>query len=298
MSLMLETARRYFADLLETLPEPPLFHKDVGNTHWGRVSEGRRQARALMQNLEDAQVFQLDESAGHLLSELCYELGDGIGEMFAGTPLPFDRIWIELTPIEGQTRAALITQEEGGEQVSFMTLQGGRFSPPMQVTRFSGTKGSHIPSAFYAQGVASNPARKADWDGYLQEHMQMAYLMIGLAKAMSVTLQNKGMLEADTLNASSSLSRQERRRAERRGEVLPAKRITRIKLGEFGRAQMEAMAESTRPAGARKRAHWVRGHFMRNRSGGTSWRMPHVRGAGPLIKQERQVTASDDTMEP
>ena len=36
---------------------------------------------------------------------------------------------------------------------------------------------------------------------------------------------------------------------------------------------------------------------MRSRSGQIVWRMPHLRGAGPLIKQLRRVTAADDPTE-
>ncbi|WP_299155016.1 hypothetical protein, partial [uncultured Tateyamaria sp.] len=45
---------------------------------------------------------------------------------------------------------------------------------------------------------------------------------------------------------------------------------------------------------SKRRAHWVQGHFMRNRAGGISWRNPHVRGAGPLIEQERHVSFDEE----
>lgn len=44
--------------------------------------------------------------------------------------------------------------------------------------------------------------------------------------------------------------------------------------------------------GMPRRTHWVRGHHMKSRSGKLVWRMPHLRGAGPLILQLRHVTGS------
>lgn len=33
----------------------------------------------------------------------------------------------------------------------------------------------------------------------------------------------------------------------------------------------------------------LRGHWMRTAAGGLSFRTPHIRGAGPVIHQERRV---------
>lgn len=84
-------------------------------------------------------------------------------------------------------------------------------------------------------------------------------------------------------------------RAGETGTAANPTRVSRITLGQAGRGQLEAMNEDateSRDKRGNKRTHWVRGHPMRNRSGGISWRMPHLRGAGPLNSQRREVTAA------
>jgi hypothetical protein len=91
----------------------------------------------------------------------------------------------------------------------------------------------------------------------------------------------------------SAYSRAERRRAEKAGRPLPDIRISKISLGEVGKGQLAAKNRDQNQdptLEAKRRAHWVRGHWMRTAAGGLSFRTPHIRGAGPVIHQERRVT--------
>lgn len=74
-------------------------------------------------------------------------------------------------------------------------------------------------------------------------------------------------------------------------------RVIKVKLGELGRHQLRAMNHETdgdKSEKNQRRAHWVQGHFMRNRAGGISWRTPHLRGAGPAVPQERHLSVAKD----
>lgn len=96
---------------------------------------------------------------------------------------------------------------------------------------------------------------------------------------MSILFEHKAKLEREEV---SSDPRAERRRAQKSGRTLPNKSMIKVKLGERGKRQVETTnGESTanEEAITKRRVYWVRGHFMRNRVGGISWRNPHIRGA-------------------
>jgi hypothetical protein len=90
------------------------------------------------------------------------------------------------------------------------------------------------------------------------------------------------------------LSRPERRRLEREGALAsgPAPTVTRIRINEQGRLHLQVIDDEEGGAGggALRRAHRVRGHFMRT-ARGSIWRNAHIRGFGPLNETVRTIGA-------
>jgi hypothetical protein len=125
-------------------------------------------------------------------------------------------------------------------------------------------------------------------DGMIEEELAMNRSFLGSAVAIATLLRHEGMLDVKEVSLHP---RHERRQAERSGKVLPDTLITKIALGKAGSGQVEAMSVNGRE-GIPRRTHWVRGHHMKSRSGKLVWRMPHLRGAGPLVPQLRHVTGS------
>jgi hypothetical protein len=123
----------------------------------------------------------------------------------------------------------------------------------------------------------------------VQDHTNAgSFLAMGVG--IATLLKYKGMLEVEE---GSAYPRAERRRAEKAGKPLPDIRISKISLGKAGKGQLAAMNrdhQKDQVSEVMRRAHWVRGHWMRTAAGGLSFRVPHIRGAGPLIHQERYVT--------
>lgn len=114
------------------------------------------------------------------------------------------------------------------------------------------------------------------------------YLMAGIFAELH---NREGMLQAREEN---TVTRQQRRQAERRGETLPDRTVTRISLDELGRRHLEAIRGERmgQEAGqGTKRAHWVRGHMFLARNGVLTWRKPHIRGIGPVLPKERHIVA-------
>ncbi|MCW3782994.1 hypothetical protein [Defluviimonas salinarum] len=290
MPRMIDTARAYYQNLVTSLKEPPAFASDPLADRIRRI---RRDSADVVEAIGMAQKFRLEFEAAEMLSNLLQEMGDGIFPMFKGARLPFPLLWIERDiPGSTQQQAALIHQREDGITVRFMNRDDRHFAPALSVMTFAPEGGGwkHDTPHFEQAIAACEPGARADFHAAKAEHEEMNILHFGLAVAMSEMLSHRGMLEVDE---ESGQSRAERRRAMREGEDLPATRISRISLGEFGRGQHLAMREADGKDQTRRRAHWVRGHFMRNRAGGVSWRMPHIRGAGPVIGQERRIAAPE-----
>lgn len=63
-------------------------------------------------------------------------------------------------------------------------------------------------------------------------------------------------------------------------------------LGAAGRIQLKATQVERDPedTSGKRRAHWVAGHYMRHMARPEKvFRMPHIRGAGPVVPQTRRV---------
>jgi len=115
-----------------------------------------------------------------------------------------------------------------------------------------------------------------------------------LTAGIFAELHNReGMFQA---REESTVTRQQRRQAERQGQRLPDRTVTRISLDELGLRHLEAVrgerAGSGEGQGA-KRAHWVRGHMFLARNGVLTWRKPHIRGIGPVLQKERLIAAPE-----
>lgn len=253
------------------------------------MRQARHHRDRQLELLERAQRFRLSPDAEELLFRLLTEMrADGLEAVYHEVRLPFPVLLIERpTGPDGVTVLGLLTQGEGAVYTQRFLVTGSGLVPNLLVLRSAGLSGELLPSPtrellrLLAPGEPDGAA--------LEEEARLSRHLLGATVALATLLNHRGMLERSEAPAHP---RAERRRAERAGHPLPDTRVSVITLGEAGRGQLEAMREErgARRGGVR-RAHWVRGHFMRNPSGGLSWRMPHIRGAGPLIGQERRVVS-------
>ncbi|WP_323010503.1 hypothetical protein [Paracoccus sp. (in: a-proteobacteria)] len=248
--------------------------------------------------LEDAQVFKIDIDAYWMMSELVNEMKrDGLDELFSQVQLPFPTMII-MPPLVGEdgimrpndgSVLGIVTQVEEEIYTQRFAIRRNGVGPSTCVMVSKGIGASAVPTPtrelFEAVG---SPVP----NGMVEEELVMNRNFLGSAVAIATLLRHDGMLDAQEVSLHP---RHERRQAERSGKKLPDTLITKIALGKAGRGQVEAMKEDMSAAGREampRRTHWVRGHHMKTKSGKLVWRMPHLRGAGPLIPQLRHVTGS------
>lgn len=241
--------------------------------------------------LNETHSFRFDEDSVWMLRRLITEMKkEGLEEIFHTVRLPFPAILLEgISKSADSESVGFVTQV--GENIytqRFLVSEGG-LVPSLIALQSTGLEATVIPTP--TQDFFRSVSDQPDMTGIIEEEQLVDNYFLGIAVAMATLLKHRGML---TVEQTSAFSRPERRRAKKDGRILPATRVSKITLGESGRGQFDAMREgalSNDSDKVRRRAHWVRGHFMRNPTGGLSWRMPHIRGAGPLINQERHVTA-------
>lgn len=247
--------------------------------------------------LEDAQVFRIDIDAYWMMSELVNEMKrEGLDELFSQVQLPFPTMIImpPLVGADGIMRQndgsvlSLVTQVEEAIFTQRFAIRQNTVGPSAccMITKGMGAAAVPTPTQelFKAMGVPVP-------DGMIDEELAMNRNFLASAIAIATLLCHDGMLDAQEVSLHP---RHERRQAERSGKVLPDTLITKIALGKAGRGQVEAMKDDISANGREgipRRTHWVRGHHMKSRSGKLVWRMPHLRGAGPLVPQLRQVTS-------
>jgi len=241
-----------------------------------------------------AQVYQIDEPAELMLRNLSAQMQkDGLDSMFAGVRLPFPAMLITVPePTTGMWPAALITQDEDTlyTQVYHSNREG--LLPNLLVFKSQGASVDilHSPTLKLARAIGDEITE----DAAIKQEKTLCFDFLSIAVGMSILFEHKAMLDVEKIPAHP---RAERRRAERSGRALPKKTIIKVKLGDLGKRQIQAAQEENtkgEDSKARRRTHWVQGHFMRNRAGGISWRNPHLRGAGPIVEQERYVSFDDD----
>lgn len=244
--------------------------------------------------LEDTHAFRFDVEAELMLTQLINEIErDGLEDTYQSAVLPFPAITLEKqTDESGASVVGLLTQVDGNIYTQVFMINEEGVAPSMFALKSNGLDGEFIPTPsqefFRQQSV--NPRLQET----INDERTWAQYFLGLSVAIFAMLRHQSMLDVEEVAA---YPRAERRRAKKSGTKLPDFRVSKIKLGVAGRGQWEAMQEDAEKGNGdrkRRRTHWVRGHYMRNPSGGLSWRMPHLRGAGPLIRQERHIVAEND----
>lgn len=298
---MLEDLKRFFDDYpRQILQLKGVRPSDISGDLMNRLVDYRHRSLA---NLRDAQTFRIDPEAFWMMSELINEMKrDGLDELFCQVRLPFPTMII-LPPVfggDGQIRGndelvlGVVTQIADTFFTQRFIMRGSDVGPSncVMISKGAGITSVLTPTRdlFEATGLQV-PER------LIEDELASNRTFLGAAVAIATLLQHEGMLKLEEV---SRHPRQQRRQAERSGKILPDTRISMITLGKAGRGQVEAMKddiESDERGNVGRRTHWVRGHHMRSRSGNLVWRMPHLRGAGPLIRQMRYVTvpASDET---
>lgn len=241
-----------------------------------------------------AQVYQIDEPAELMLRNLSAQMQkDGLDSMFASVRLPFPAMLITVPePATGLWPAALITQDEGSLYTQVYHANKDGLLPNLLIFQSQGASVDilHSPTLKLARAIGDEITE----DAALKQEKTLCFDFLSIAVGMSILFEHKAMLEVEKVPAHP---RAERRRAERSGRALPNKTIIKVKLGDLGKRQVQATQEENtkdEESKTRRRTHWVQGHFMRNRAGGISWRNPHLRGAGPIVEQERYVSFEDD----
>jgi len=247
--------------------------------------------------LEDAQVFRIDIDAYWMMSELINEMKrEGLDELFSQVQLPFPTMIImpPLVGADGVMRQndgsvlGVVTQVEEEIFTQRFAIRQSTVGPSAccMVTKGMGASAISTPTCKLFEAVGLPVP-----DSMIDEELAMNRNFLASAIAIATLLRHDGMLDAQEVSLHP---RHERRQAERSGKILPDTLITKIALGKAGRGQVEAMKDDVSADGRQgipRRTHWVRGHYMKSRSGKLVWRMPHLRGAGPLVPQLRQVAS-------
>lgn len=244
--------------------------------------------------LRSSQVYVLDEPSQQMLQGLSTKMKqDGLDDMFNHVRLPFPAMLLTVPePSEGMWPSGLVTQHEDTLYTQVFHENKGGFMPNLLVFKSQGANidALYTPTFKLSKAIGDDITE----DMAIEQEQNLCSSFLRIVVGMSVLLQHKAMLEIEELPA---FPRAERRRAQKSGRALPEMRVVKVRLGELGRRQLQAMqveVDEDQLEKTRRRAHWVQGHFMRNRAGGISWRNPHVRGAGPVVPQERNVSVVKD----
>lgn len=244
--------------------------------------------------LNVAQVFQIDERAELMLRRLSAQMQrDGLNSMFSNVRLPFPAMLLTIPePKTGEWPTALITQDDDTLYTQIYLANNRGLFPNLLVfaSRGASVDVLHSPTFNLSQAIGDGVTE----DAALKQEKSLCFDFLAIAVGMSILFEHKAMLEREE---ASIYPRAERRRAQKSGRTLPNRSIIKVKLGELGKRQLEATSGESKvneDAISKRRAHWVQGHFMRNRAGGISWRNPHIRGAGALIEQERHISTCEE----
>lgn len=246
------------------------------------------------QILRSAQVYVLDEPSQLMLQGLSARMKqDGLDTMFSHVRLPFPAMLLTVPePSEGMWPSGLVTQHDDTIYTQVFHENRDGFMPNLLIFKSQGAniEALHAPTFKLSQAIGDDITE----DMAIEQEQTLCSNFLRIVVGMSILLQHKAMLEVEEVPA---FPRAERRRGEKSGRPLPDIRVVKVKLGELGKRQLQAMnvgVDGDTPKKTQRRAHWVQGHFMRNRAGGISWRNPHLRGAGPPVPQERHVSVAKD----
>lgn len=237
-------------------------------------------------NLSQAEIFQVDDEAEAMLAGLMNEMSsEGLEDTFQHVKLPFPAMIIEKsTSVGGFKGVGLLTQIDTVIEAQFHSVSTDGLMPSLTIisTDSFPFKVTPTPTADLSSII---PSINDLSEGMVQDRTN-ALTFLSMGVGIATLLKYRGMLEVEE---GSPYPRAERRRAEKAGRPLPDTRVSKIRLGEAGKGQLAAMNQDL-TVEIKRRAHWVRGHWMRTAAGGLSFRIPHIRGAGPVINQERRVT--------
>tara|TARA_R110001583_G_scaffold195050_3_gene368844 strand:+ start:36439 stop:37335 length:897 start_codon:yes stop_codon:yes gene_type:complete len=251
-----------------------------------------------------ATPFVIESAALDLIAtvQTGVKLVEDFGPLLLEAPLPFDSVWMEFEEDIGETRnqSGVMIQKLGGkilvcslhrptgkpliEPLLFLTvdadakldMRADPFTSPQFIGEYDGTQDERV-SQFFGEAFPHT-----------------GWAILNAVGAMQLISAKGGPLDADE---EPLFSRPERRRMERAG-ALPGGTppiVTRIRVNAQGRLHLKAVDdEEGGVGGARRRAHRVRGHYMRTAKG-ASWRKAHVRGLGPVNETVRVVGAAKAT---
>lgn len=241
-------------------------------------------------NLSQAEIFQIDGEAEEMLARLMNEMSsDGLEDTFQHVKLPFPAMIIEKSArFDGFKGVGLLTQIDTAIEAQFHAVNNDGLMPSLTIISTDSFPFKVIPTPT-ADLSSIIPSINNLSEGMVQDRTN-AITFLSMGVGIATLLKYKGMLEVEEAPA---YPRAERRRAEKSGRPLPDTRVSKISLGKAGKGQLAAMKRDQKQDPAvegKRRAHWVRGHWMRTAAGGLSFRTPHIRGAGPVIHQERLVT--------
>lgn len=279
-------------DLYEKYPDILFYLKGIDRTSLAPdlLEELEFHGQRQREIFEFAQFYQIDERAYVMLHNLSAQMQEGgLDSMFSHVRLPFPAMLLTIPEPElGEWPAALITQDGDTLYTQIFFANRNGIFPNLLVFKSQGASVEilHSPSFKLVQATANDVTEESA----IKQEKDFCFRFLAIAIGMSVLFEHKAMLESEEVSA---YPRAERRRAQKAGRSLPNKSVIKVRLGELGKRQIEASqnppAQSEEEV-SKRRAHWVQGHFMRNRAGGISWRNPHIRGAGPLIEQERHLS--------
>lgn len=285
--MLLKAVREIYGRYLENPASDPLLMKLRGDEQ-----EERYQRVRMVRDLAYRAVpFVIEPAALDLISTVRsgVNMAEDFGPLIFEAPLPFDSVWMEFEEdVDGRrTGSGVLTQKVGDkilvcsfhrpagqpliEPLLFLTVDAAAkldiradpFTSPRFISGYEGSQDERV-SQFFAEAFP-----------------QTGWTILNAVGAMHLIAAKGGPLDADE---EPMFSRPERRRMEREGRLptgVPPT-VTRIRVNAQGRLHLQAVDDEEGGAGgARRRAHRVRGHYMRTAKGST-WRISHVRGLGKV----------------
>ena len=239
--------------------------------------------------LSYAQHYRIDQETVQMLTDLAYETKPaGREEIYREAQFPFPALLVECPDTTGEgSYVALTTVVDDCMYTQRMLVSANGIVPSLLVLKSSGLKGELIWTPTYEAAMLG--PKNPDGDAALKAESEVCSHFVAIVATMCSMLKYKGMIETDEVQA---FSRPERRRAEKAGKPLLDTLVTRVRLGSAGKVQLKAtqVEKDLDEPSEKRRAHWVAGHYMRHIARPEKvFRMPHVRGAGPVIPQTRRV---------
>jgi len=295
--MLLKSARETYARYLADPASDPVLRRLPAREQ----DERYRRNQMIYNMIQQASPFVVEEAALDLVATIRggVTMVADIGPVLIDAPLPFDTTWMEFREeFEDGTHqefGALIRKVGKAVLASSIHRTSDRqfVEPLIFLSIDDAGKADMVLDPYRAPELLRNYAgSQEERIGRLFEDAfpQTGWALLTAVSALQLIAAKDGPLDAEE---EPLFSRPERRRLEREG-MLPkgvATTVTRIKINEQGRLHLHAIDEEEGgPGGAKRRAHRVRGHFMRTVKG-SSWRKAHVRGLGPVNETVRVISA-------